>query len=72
MASTDDPIGSSMTEDDDDEPYIKPRIVAGLGTLCLIAFLYISGQPPDGFTLALMLTTSLLFLGVEAAKALLR
>ena len=62
-----------MTEDrDDDTPYIKPRIAAGLGILVLVGFLYVSGQPPDALTLGLMLTTSMLFLAVEAGKALLR
>lgn len=53
-------------------PYRKPRIAAGLGLLLLVGFLYVVNRPPDPITLGLLLGTSLLFLGVEGAKLLLR
>jgi hypothetical protein len=59
-------------EPDSDAPYVRPRIAAGLGILSVIAFLYVVNRPPDAIQLGLMLGTALLFLGVEAGKALLR
>ena len=59
-------------ERDGNAPYRKPRIAAGLGLLLLVAFLYVADRPPDAITLGLLLGTSLLFLGVEGAKLILR
>lgn len=59
-------------ERDGNAPYRKPRIAAGLGLLLLVAFLYVVDRPPDAITLGLLLGTSLLFLGVEGAKLILR
>lgn len=62
-----------MTNDHDGEgPYRKPRIAAGLGLLLLVFVLFVIGRPPDSLALGLLLGTSLLFLGVEAGKQLLR
>lgn len=66
----DDPLG-------DEAAYRKPRIAAGLGLLGLVVLLYAADvlSPTfnvDSIQLGLLLGTSLLFLGVEGAKWLLR
>jgi hypothetical protein len=62
----------AVDEADGNAPYRKPRVAAGLGLLVLVGFLYVVNRPPDPITLGLLLGTSLLFLGVEGAKLLLR
>jgi len=60
-----------------DAPYRKPRIAAGLGLLVLVGVLEVAdilspNFAVDSIQLGLLLGTSLLFLGVEGAKWLLR
>lgn len=64
-------------ERDGEQPYTRARTIAGIGLLGLVFVLYIADvlSPQfsvDSIQLGLLLGTSLLFLGVEAGKRLLR
>lgn len=62
----------SGSDGSDERPYYgRARTVGGVGILLLITVLFIIDRPPDSFALAMMLTTSLLLLGVEGARLLL-
>lgn len=61
----------------DDKPFNRPRIIGGLVLLCLVVLLYVfdalrTDFSVDSIQLGLLLGTSLLMLGVEGGKALLR
>lgn len=64
-------------ERDGNEPYTRPRTIAGVGLLVLVGVLYIADVLSPSFSidsiqLGMLLGTSLLFLGVEAGKRLLK